>query len=239
MLPTTSEMIMDRFVHPYGHGNSAILGYTQSMGILSELDIMHGHKNDRQVTSSDFDSLISGLKGMTEELGAVQERISNLLSAFASIEKQLQGLQNCLASQEQVDKLKTTANQGNQGVANYKASYGGSKVPIAKPVSVSKASNSGGSSNKATSKVTNAKSNTVPKTPGASASCKATVAKSGTGFKSIKVKPNGIPKTVAGMEKKRPRPEGSNEASGSKKQNTTRLSSPLKDRIKVENESDA
>ncbi|EXM30279.1 hypothetical protein RAB80_001485 [Fusarium oxysporum f. sp. vasinfectum] len=234
-----SEMIMDRFVHPYGHGNSAILGYTQSMGILSELDIMHGHKNDRQVTSSDFDSLISGLKGMTEELGAVQERISNLLSAFASIEKQLQGLQNCLASQEQVDKLKTTVNQGNQGVANYKASYGGSKVPIAKPVSVSKASNSGGSSNKATSKVTNAKSNTVPKTPGASASCKATVAKSGTGFKSIKVKPNGIPKTVAGMEKKRPRPEGSNEASGSKKQKTTRLSSPLKDWIKVENESDA
>lgn len=184
-------------------------------------------------------SLISGLKGMTEELGAVQERISNLLSAFASTEKQLQGLQNCLASQEQVDKLKTTANQGNQGVANYKASYGGSKAPIAKPVSVSKASNSGGSSNKAASKVTNAKSNTVPKTPGASASCKATVAKSGTGFKSIKVKPNGIPKTVAGMEKKRPRPEDSNEASGSKKQKTTRLSSPLKDWIKVENESDA
>ncbi|KAH7219149.1 hypothetical protein DER44DRAFT_847118 [Fusarium oxysporum] len=239
MLPTTSEMIMDRFVHPYGHGNSAILGYTQSMGIISELDIMHGHKDDRQVTSSDFDSLISGLKGMTEVLGAVQERISNLLSAFASIEKQLQGLQNCLASQEQVDKLKTTANQGNQGVAHYKASYGGSKAPIAKPVSVSKASNSGGSSNKAASKVTNAKSNTVPKTPGASASCKATVAKSGTGFKSIKVKPNGIPKTVAGMEKKRPRPEGSNEASGSKKQKTTRFSSPLKDWIKVENESDA
>ncbi|KAL5618389.1 hypothetical protein FOVSG1_000611 [Fusarium oxysporum f. sp. vasinfectum] len=239
MPPTTSEMIMDRFVHPYGHGNSAILGYTQSMGITSELDIMHGHKDDRQVTSSDFDSLISSLKGMTEVLGAVQERISNLLSAFASIEKQLQGLQNCLASQEQVDKLKTTANQGNQGVAHYKASYGGSKAPIAKPVSVSKASNSGGSSNKAASKVTNAKSNTVPKTPGASASCKATVAKSGTGFKSIKVKPNGIPKTVAGMEKKRPRPEGSNEASGSKKQKTTRFSSPLKEWIKVENESDA
>ncbi|KAL7762213.1 hypothetical protein ACKLNR_008748 [Fusarium oxysporum f. sp. zingiberi] len=128
---------------------------------------------------------------------------------------------------------------GNQGVANYKASYGGSKAPIAKPVSISKASNSGGSSNKAASKVTNAKSNTVPKTPGASASCKATVAKSDTGFKSIKVKPNGIPKTVAGMEKKRPRPEDSNEASGSKKQKTTRLSSPLKDWIKVENESDA
>ncbi|KAF5256015.1 hypothetical protein FOXYS1_13535 [Fusarium oxysporum] len=234
------EMIMDRFVHPYGHGNSAILGYTQSMGILSELDMMHGHKNDRQITSSDFDSLISGLKGMTEKLGTVQERISNLLSAFASIEKQLQELQkSCLASHEQVDKLKTTVNQGNQGVANYKASYGGSKAPIAKPVSVFKASNSGGSSNKAASKVTNAKSNTVPKTPGASASCKATVAKSGTGFKSIKVKPNGIPKTVAGMEKKRPRPEDSNEASGSKKQKTTRLSSPLKDWIKVENESDA
>ncbi|TVY70094.1 hypothetical protein Focb16_v001464 [Fusarium oxysporum f. sp. cubense] len=128
-------------------------------------DIMHGHKNDRQITSRDFDSLISGLKGMTEKLGAVQERISNLLSAFASIEKQLQELQkSCLALHEQVDKLKTTVNQGNQGVANYKASYGGSKAPIAKPVSVSKASNSGGSSNKAASKVTNAKSNTVPKT---------------------------------------------------------------------------
>lgn len=101
---------MDRFVYPYGYGNSAILGYTQSMGILSELDIMHGHKNDRQITSSDFDSLISGLKGMTEKLGAVQERISNLLSAFASIEKQLQELQkSCLALHEQVDKLKTTS----------------------------------------------------------------------------------------------------------------------------------